>query len=65
MTDLAEQSESGATDPKAVTTDGMRVDAQDADSLIEADKNLAGKTGVASANRGPRFNKLAPPGSTA
>lgn len=64
MGDLDETIESVATGPKSVSTDGTTVQAQDVDSLIKADKHLAGKRALSTANRGLRFNKMVPPGTS-
>lgn len=64
MGELDETIESVAAGPKSVSTDGTTVQAQDIDSLIKADKHLAGSSAIGKTNRGLRFNKLVPPGTT-
>lgn len=64
MNEIDDTIEAAVTGPKSVSTDGIRVDAQDVDSLIKADQHLAGKEAVKSNNRGIRFNKLVPPGTS-
>lgn len=64
MGELDEVIQSVASGPKSVSTDGTTVQAQDIDSLIKADKHLANKKAIAKSNRGIRFNKIVPPGTT-
>lgn len=64
MTDLEETIAEAAQNPKAVTVDGTRVEGQTIDELIKADQYLAGKKAANQPNRGLRFNKLVPPGTT-
>jgi hypothetical protein len=64
--ELSDKISSTAQGPKRVRTDAGEVEAQDLESMIAADKYLAGKAAVTSSGntrRGLRFNKLVPPGS--
>lgn len=64
MGELNETIENVAAGPKSVTTDGTTVQSQDIDSLIKADKHLAGGKSLGKSNRGLRFNRIVPPGTT-
>lgn len=62
MADLDQTIEDTAKNPKAVSVDGTRVDAQSVDDLIKADHHLAGKDAVSNPpGRALRFNKLLTP----
>lgn len=65
--EISDKISSTAQGPKRVRTDAGEVESHDLESMIAADKYLAGKSAVASTQsntrRGLRFNKLIPPGS--
>jgi hypothetical protein len=50
--------------PASVQTDAGTVVAQSIPDMIAADKYLASRAAPAAGNRGLRFNKLIPPGTT-
>ena len=62
--DLASKIDTVAQGPKRVRTDAGEVESQSLADMIEADKYLAARSATASSNRGLRFNKLIPPGTT-
>lgn len=62
MADLTTQIEDAAAGPKMVKADGVEVQAQDLNKLIEADKYLKSSSAAAKPHRGLRFTKLIPGG---
>jgi hypothetical protein len=62
--ELASKIDSVAQGPASVRTDAGEVVAQSIPDMIEADKYLAARNATAASNRGLRFNKLIPPGTT-
>jgi hypothetical protein len=62
--ELASKIDTVAQGPKRVRTDAGEVESQSLPDMIEADKYLAGRNATAASNRGLRFNKLIPPGTT-
>jgi len=62
--DLASKIDTVAQGPKRVRTDAGEVESQSLADMIEADKYLAARSATAASNRGLRFNKLIPPGTT-
>jgi hypothetical protein len=62
--ELASKIDTVAQGPASVRTDAGEVVAQSIPDMIEADKYLAGRNATAASNRGLRFNKLIPPGTT-
>jgi hypothetical protein len=62
--ELASKIDTVAQGPASVRTDAGEVVAQSIPDMIEADKYLAARNATAASNRGLRFNKLIPPGTT-
>jgi len=62
--ELAGKIDTVAQGPASVRTDAGEVVAQSIPDMIEADKYLAARNATAASNRGLRFNKLIPPGTT-
>jgi hypothetical protein len=62
--ELASKIGTVAQGPASVRTDAGEVVAQSIPDMIEADKYLAARNATAASNRGLRFNKLIPPGTT-
>jgi len=62
--ELASKIDTVAQGPASVRTDAGEVVAQSIPDMIEADKYLAARNAAAASNRGLRFNKLIPPGTT-
>ena len=62
--ELANKIDTVAQGPASVRTDAGEVVAQSIPDMIEADKYLAARAAQAAGNRGLRFNKLIPPGTT-
>jgi hypothetical protein len=62
--ELASKIDTVAQGPKRVRTDAGEVESQSLSDMIEADKYLAARNATAASNRGLRFNKLIPPGTT-
>jgi len=62
--ELASKIDTVAQGPASVRTDAGEVVAQSIPDMIEADKYLAARNATAASNRGLRFNKIIPPGTT-
>jgi hypothetical protein len=62
--ELASKIDTVAQGPKRVRTDAGEVESQSLSDMIEADKYLSARAATAASNRGLRFNKLIPPGTT-
>lgn len=63
MADLSQQIESVASSAKSTSLEGVTVQEQDLDKLIQADKYLASKAAMQQKSRGLRFMKIVPPGT--
>ena len=62
--EIADKIGTVAQGPASVRTDAGEVVAQSIPDMIAADKYLASRAAPAAGNRGLRFNKLIPPGTT-
>lgn len=52
-----------ASKPKAVETDGLKVQERDLSEVVDAQRHLDGQSAVNKGHRGLRFTKLVPPGA--
>lgn len=64
MSDLSEQIENNAAQPKKVTIQGNSAEQHSLQDQIEADKYLASKAAAQSSNLGLRRKKISYPGAT-
>lgn len=64
MSDLSEQIESNAAQPKKVTIQGNSAEQHSLQDQIEADKYLASKAAAKSTNLGLMRTKMSYPGAT-
>ena len=62
--EIASKIDTVAQGPASVRTDAGEGVAQSIPDMIAADKYLASRSAPAAGNRGLRFNKLIPPGTT-